>query len=226
VTSTDIGRKVGELLFKAGAINCNRSQPFILAAGWASPVYIDVRTLFGDFEIRRELIDLAYHYLNTEMAPLTFDAIVGAETAGMPFATSLADRTRLPFRYARKRSLGIGRDAQVEGGPVNGMRALLVDDLTTDGTSKLGFAKGMRAAGATVEHVLCVFFHDAFPGTEERLQTAGLKLHALAGWSDLLQVGSGHGLSAEDRSEIERFLADPVAWSARNGGRLTAAIIR
>ncbi len=141
---------------------------------------------------------------------------------GIPFATSLADRTRLPFRYVRKRSLGIGRDAQVEGGPVNGMRTLLIDDLTTDGSSKLGFARGLRAAGATVEHVLCVFFHDVFPGARQRLDDAGLTLHALAGWNDLLRAEAGRSLSAEDRAEIERFLADPVAWSAKHGGRIIA----
>lgn len=222
MTSADIGRRVAELLFKAGAIHCNRSQPFILAAGWASPVYIDVRSLFGDHALRRALIGLARTHLDTLLSGLRFDAMVGAETAGIPFATSLADATGLPLRYVRKRSLGIGRDAQVEGGPVNGMRTLLIDDLTTDGASKLGFAKGLRAAGATVDHVLCVFFHDVFPGARERLAAAGLTLHALAGWNDLLRAESGSDLSAADRSEIEHFLADPVAWSARNGGRLTA----
>ncbi len=81
MTPTDIGYKAGELLFKAGAIHCNRSQPYILAAGWASPVYIDVRSLFGDHELRQESIDLADEYLNTALSPFTFDAIVGAETA-------------------------------------------------------------------------------------------------------------------------------------------------
>jgi orotate phosphoribosyltransferase len=41
------------------------------------------------------------------------------------------------MRYVRKRPLGIGRNAQVEGGSVDGLRVLLMDDLTTDGTSKL-----------------------------------------------------------------------------------------
>lgn len=226
MTGSDIGRRVGELLFKAGAVHCNRSRPFILAAGWASPVYIDVRSLFGDHASRRELIGLARTYLGTTLSSITFECIVGAETAGIPFATSLADEIALPLRYVRKRSLGIGRDAQVEGGPVSGMQALLVDDMTTDGASKIGFAKGLRAAGATVDHVLCVFFHDVFPGARERLAAAGLTLHALAGWNDLLRAESGGGLTAADRSEIERFLTDPVEWSARHGGRLTAPTSR
>ena len=51
-----------------------------------------------------------------------------------------------------------------------------MDDLTTDGDSKLAFARGLRSAGAVVQHVLTIFYHDAFPGARERLSTAGLKI--------------------------------------------------
>ena len=40
------------------------------------------------------------------------------------------------------------------------------------------FGRGLRAAGAIVEHVLTIFYHDVFPGAEARLNNAGLKLHA------------------------------------------------
>ena len=144
--------------------------------------------------------------------------MAGAETAGIPFAGLLADRLGLKFRYVRKHPLGIGRHAQVEGGPVDGLSVLLVDDLTTDGTSKLGFARGLRAAGATVEHVLSVFYHDAFPGAEARLADAGLTVHPLATWADILSAPTA-AFAGDDRATIEGFLADPVGWSVRHGGR-------
>ncbi|MFJ5370402.1 orotate phosphoribosyltransferase, partial [Bosea sp. CER48] len=62
-------------------------------------------------------------------------------------------------------------------------------------------------------------YHDAFPGAGERLAEAGLTLHALATWADVLAADDGGRLAREDRAEIERFLADPVAWSTRHGGR-------
>ena len=219
MTVQEIGREVAQLLYGAGAIHVSRRQPFILAAGWASPVYVDVRLLLGDPELRQAVSDLAARYAAATFPPGSFDAIAGAETAGIPFAAWLADRLALKLRYVRKRPLGIGRNAQVEGGPVEGLRVLLMDDLTTDGGSKLNFARGLRSAGAVVEHVLSIFYHDAFPGADARLQEAGLTLHALANWSDVLRAGTGNGLLPEDRAEIERFLADPVFWSARHGGR-------
>ena len=223
MSANEIGREVAELLFKAGAIHVSRQQPFILAAGWASPVYVDVRLLLGDPDLRQAVSDLAARYAAAAFASGSLDAIVGAETAGIPFAAWLADAMGLKLRYVRKRPLGVGRNAQVEGGPVEGLRVLLMDDLTTDGGSKLNFARGLRAAGAEVEHVLTIFYHDAFPGAGERIKEAGLRLHALANWGDVLRAEGGGGLAPEDRAEIERFLADPVAWSTRHGGRTRLA---
>ncbi|HEV2511482.1 orotate phosphoribosyltransferase [Bosea sp. (in: a-proteobacteria)] len=223
MSANEIGREVAELLFRAGAIHVSRQQPFILAAGWASPVYVDVRLLLGDPDLRQAVSDLAARYAAATFPPGSFDAIAGAETAGIPFAAWLGDRLALKLRYVRKRPLGIGRNAQVEGGSVEGLSVLLMDDLTTDGGSKLNFVRGLRAAGAEVEHVLTIFYHDAFPGADARLQEAGLTLHALANWGDVLLAEGGGGLAPEDRAEIERFLADPVAWSTRHGGRARLA---
>jgi orotate phosphoribosyltransferase len=216
---SDLGHNVATLLFKSEAVHLSRRQPFMLAAGWASPVYVDCRLLFGKAAIRRQVITLAAAYCRATFPAGSFDALAGAETAGIPFAALLAEQLSLDLRYVRKRPLGVGHNAQVEGGAVEGLRVLLVDDLTTDGTSKLDFARGLRAAGATVEHALTIFFHDVFPGTLERLDAAQLKLHALATWTEGLQAMPGDYLAAEDRKIVEQFLADPTGWSMRHGGR-------
>jgi orotate phosphoribosyltransferase len=221
----DIVRQVATLLYEAGAIHVSRRQPFILAAGWASPVYVDCRVLLGKPAVRRKVTALAAEYLGAAFAADAFDAIVGAETAGIGFATLLAEHKGLELRYVRKRPLGVGHNAQVEGGSVEGLRVLLMDDLTTDGASKLAFARGLRAAGASVDHVLTIFYHNAFAGALERLKGAHLTLHALATWTEALDAMPRDTLSSEDRTAIEHFLADPIAWSTRHGGR-TAQVSR
>src|SRR5271154_2966964 len=90
-----IGHRAALLLFQAGAIRISRQQPFILAAGWASPVYVDCRLLIGTAEMRRAITALASDYLSSVLPVATFGAIAGAETAGIPFATMLAEQTGL-----------------------------------------------------------------------------------------------------------------------------------
>jgi orotate phosphoribosyltransferase len=221
----DPGTDMARLLLNAGAIAFSREHPFILAAGWASPVYVDCRRLIGDPAVRREATALAAAKLRRAFGEtLPFDAIAGAETAGIPWACWLAERLALKLRYVRKRALGIGQNAQVEGGPVDGLRVLLVDDLTTDGGSKAAFTRGLRAGGAVVSDALCLFFHGTFPGAAERLAGLGLNLHALATWRDVLAVGQADALPAGDHAELERFVADPVGWSAAHGGRTTPIV--
>ena len=213
------GTAVARLLLEAGGVHVSRGQPFVLAAGWASPVYVDCRVLIDDPARRRALADLATADMHDRLAPDAFDAVVGAETAGIPLAVWLADRWNKKLRYVRKRPLGIGHNAQVEGGRVDGLTLLLVDDLTTDGASKLNFARGIRAAGGTVTDVLTIFYHAAFPGADARLRDAGLTLHALATWRDILADDGPQRLNADDLHTVSSFLADPVAWSTRHGGR-------
>lgn len=221
----DLGAAAARLLLSAGAISFSREHPFILAAGWASPVYVDCRSLIGDPAVRRAMTGLAVAKLRRAFSTaLSFDVIAGAETAGIPWACWMSEQLDLPLRYVRKSALGIGRNAQVEGGPVEGRRVLLVDDLTTDGGSKVAFTRGLRAAGATVSDAFCLFNHGTFPGVAERLAASQLRLHALATWQDVLRVGQDASLPAADHAELERFIADPISWSARHGGRTTPIV--
>lgn len=216
------GATIAKLLFQSRAIGINRHQPYVLAGGWASPVYVDVRRLIAEHAVRGEVTKLAAEYISSDGVDLQCDIIAGAETAGIPFAVMLAEATCQPLRYVRKKPLGIGRNSQVEGGSVDGMRVLLMDDMTTDAASKAGFVKGLRAAGAIVTDILTVFFYDVFPGVDEGLVESGVKLHSLATWGDVLRYAPDDVLSPDDRQELERFLADPVSWSAWHGGRSAA----
>jgi orotate phosphoribosyltransferase len=129
----------------------------------------------------------------------------------------------MPMRYVRKRPLGIGRNAQVEGGAVDGARVLLVDDLATDFASKEAFVRGLRTAGAIVTDLLVIFHNGVFPGGAERLGRLGLTLHAIATWDDILRLPPEDPLLPQaDRAAIERFLLDPAGWSAAHGGRAMA----
>jgi orotate phosphoribosyltransferase len=216
----DPGAAMARILLRAGAIQVSHDRPFMLAAGWASPVYVDCRRLIGEPHVHREVTGFALAYLRRCFGDhLPFDAVAGGETAGIPWASWIADRLGLKLRYVRKRPLGIGRNAQVEGGSVEGMRVLLIDDLATDTGSKVAFARGLRTAGATVTDTVVLFYNRAFPGGEERLTRLGVSLHAVASWADVLKLDAAELPRLPDRAVIEGFLADPGGWSADHGGR-------
>mgnify|MGYP002260554454 CR=1 FL=1 len=95
--------------------------------------------------------------------------VAGGETAGIPYAAWIAERLGLPMQYIRKKPKGFGRNAQIEGDIREGARTLLVEDLTTDGRSKINFCKALRDAGAVVGHVFVNFYYDIFPESKKIL---------------------------------------------------------
>ena len=149
----------------------------------------------------------------------SIDAVAGGETAGIPFAAWLAERLSLPMQYVRKKPKGFGRDAQIEGHLDEGSKVLLVEDLTTDGGSKITFCDALRKAGAEVTDTFVIFFYDIFPDTRKNLADAGINLHSLTTWWDVLKVcKESHQMDSQSIAEIESFLNSPVEWSLSHGG--------
>ena len=208
-----------KMLLEIKAVNFRADEPYTFASGLASPVYIDCRKLISYPHIRSALMDFAVATLYRDVGFEQFDAAAGGETAGIPFAAWIADKMNLPMQYVRKKPKGYGRDAQIEGDIHEGQRVLLVEDLTTDGGSKLKFAQAIRKAGASCEHTLVVFYYDIFKNTHEVMAENGLKLHYLVTWWDVLKVARAQGeFDAKTLDQVEAFLNAPLEWSQAHGG--------
>jgi orotate phosphoribosyltransferase len=208
-----------KILLEVEAVRFMEDKPFIFTSGWASPVYTDCRRLISFPRVRRTLIDFGAATLMREAGFEQFDAVAGGETAGIPFAAWMADRLDLPMLYVRKKPKGFGRNTQIEGHLTEGQRVLLVEDMTSDGRSKINFCNALRAAGARVEHVFVVFFYDIFPEAPGIIRDLGITLHALATWWDVLKAAKASGrFDAGKLAEVEKFMRDPGAWSKAHGG--------
>ena len=127
--------------------------------------------------------------------------------------------------YVRKKPKGFGRNAQIEGTFAAGARVLLVEDLATDGGSKLNFVEALRNAGALCAHTFVVFHYGIFPESIAALEAKGVSLHGLATWWDVIAEAEQSGyLDAGGIAEVRSFLADPESWSAAHGGKTSADI--
>jgi orotate phosphoribosyltransferase len=213
-----------KMLLEVEAVRFMTDKPFIFTSGWASPVYTDCRRLISFPRVRQTLIDFGAAVVLRDAGFEQFDSVAGGETAGIPFAAWMADRLMLPMQYVRKKPKGFGRNAQIEGEIKPGERVLLVEDMTTDGRSKVNFCKALREAGAVVEHVFVFFFYDIFPESKKIFSDLGVTLHALATWWDVLAVAKkSDKFEPVKLAEVEKFMNDPAAWSKAHGGVAEAA---
>jgi orotate phosphoribosyltransferase len=214
------GLTTARILLEIGAVNFRPAEPYTLTSGWTSPVYIDLRKVISFPRARRKITELAAAAITRDVGFESVEAIAGGETAGIPYAAWISEALSLPMLYVRKQPKGFGRNAQIEGYHRDGDRVLLVEDLASDGASKVAFCEALRKAGAVVNHVFVVFFYGVFPGALKTLEEVGVDMHYLANWWDILEVTEeGRYFDKPALDGVRTFLRDPVAWSALHGGR-------
>ena len=214
-----IAEETAKMLLEVGAVLFNSDKPFIFTSGWASPVYTDMRKLIAFPRLRGALLDFAVKTIQREIGYESLDIIAGGETAGIPFAAWISDRLGLPMQYVRKKPKGFGRNARIEGELRDGARTLLVEDLATDGASKVNFCSAIREAGQKCNHTFVFFFYDIFPRAREELRQHDIELHQLTTWWEVLKVArKTRYLPDATLDEVESFLHAPAEWSGAHGG--------
>ena len=215
-----IAGQTAKILLDIKAVNFRPREPYLLASGWASPVYIDCRWVISFLQERREIIKLSAQLLRSSINMNHVDLLAGGETAGIPYSSWLSEELSKPMLYVRKKPKGFGRNSQIEGNVTENSEVLLIEDLATDGGSKLMFVDALRESGLVVKDIFVVFFYGAFPGAQESMERAGVNLHYLANWWDVLdQAEKGNYFSDSDLSNVRKFLKDPTRWSKENGGK-------
>jgi orotate phosphoribosyltransferase len=198
---------IARLLLETDSIVIDLARPFKLVSGRLSPVYVDCRRLISFPKAREAVIAAFVELVEREIGLDQIDVIAGGETAGIPFAAFLAQRLGKPMIYVRKEPKGHGRGGWIEGVLEPGQRVLLVEDLVTDGGSKLRFVEGIAQAGGIVRDCLTVFEYFSeragLRRAREALSARGLRLYSLTNWDEVLEVAAGRFTPAE----LEQVLA-------------------
>jgi orotate phosphoribosyltransferase len=222
--ANDPAEITSRILLETKSVLFSPDQPFTFTSGRVSPVYVDCRRLISFPRARRRLMDLAADLIERAVGHESLDAVAGGETAGIPFAAWIAERLALPMLYVRKKPKGFGRNAQIEGEMAEGARVILIEDLASEGTSKLNFVRAIRAAGGKIDHSFVIFNYGIFPQSLASLEAEGVHLHHLATWWDALRVAQGLGyFTPEQFAAVKAFLEDPDRWSAARGGSRSGA---
>lgn len=213
---------VAEMLLKTGSIQVYKERPFVFVSGRISPVYIDCRRILSFPDAREGIVRHLAEKTERDIGLDKIDVVAGGETAGIPFAAFVSQRIHKPMIYVRKDPKGYGRTKQIEGVLEEGQRVLLVEDLVTDGMSKLRFNIGIRAEKARITHCLCIFEYSSdrlgLHEGRDKLAEHEIELLTLANWDDVLDSGASRNyISAEAGKQILDFLKDPENWGRKMG---------
>ena len=134
-TSTDLARDIDAC--------CRLTGEFTLRSGQVASEYFDKYL----FEAQPDLLDRVADRM-VALVPEGTELLGGLELGGVPLATALSARTRLPALFVRKQAKEYGTCKLAEGPDFAGRRVLLVEDVITTGGAVRDAVRVLRAEGA------------------------------------------------------------------------------
>ncbi len=207
-------RLVAKMLLEIKAINFNVKKPFSLSSGFLSPSYIDCRKIISYPKVRTKITELMIKKIELEIGAEVIKYIIGGETAGIPFASLVADKLQLPLSYVRKKTKEYGKNKLIEGEIFSEMDCLLIEDLMTDGKSKIDFLHKIRDHNIICNYGMVVFNYDIFPETDKRLKENKIDMLYLASWKDVYnEILEDSAFDTLTTKQIKSFIDDPIKWS-------------
>ena len=215
--STSTGKtaqKVAALLFESGAITFRTSRPFKFTSGILSPVYSDNRLLISDVKKREGITDF---FIERIKKLKKFDVIAAVATAGIPHASFVAQKLKLPLVYVRTSKKGHGLENQVEGRIKRGQTALVIEDLVSTGQSSTQAVKALRKLGANADNLLAIFTYN-LNAANENFKKNKINFQALCSLETAVGVAKENGyLKKEQVKTILEWAKDPKNWAKKMG---------
>ena len=96
-------------------------------------------------------------------------------------------------------------------------KAILIEDLATDGGSKVVFVEAMRKAGLIVNDIFVIFYYDIFNLENSVLSKLNVNIHSLCTWKDIISVIEKKNIYKEnDIKNLKKFLSNPDDWRKDN----------
>jgi orotate phosphoribosyltransferase len=201
-------REFVEFSIRAGVL---RFGEFKTKAGRLSPYFFNA----GLFDDGAKLAELGRFYARAALASgIGFDILFGPAYKGITLAAATAIALaglghNVPFCFNRKEPKDHGEGGSIVGAPLRG-RALIIDDVITDGGSKREAIEIIRAAGATPAGVLIALDRQErgqgeFSATQEVSREYGLPVTAIATLADILATLEGRHDGRAQRERIEDY---------------------
>ena len=206
---------IAEKLIDIESVKFSFENHFTLTSGLKSPVYVDCRKIISFIDERELIMNEALSYF--EKNKIQFDLVAGGETAGIPYAAIISEKIKKPMIYVRKKPKGFGQNQQIEGHFKEKEKAILIEDLATDGGSKVVFVEAMRKAGLIVNDIFVIFYYDIFNLENSVLSKLNVNIHSLCTWKDIISViEKKNSYKKNDIKNLKKFLSNPDDWRREN----------
>lgn len=202
--------RVAKALFDVKAVKINVNEPFTFASGIKSPIYCDNRFVLGFSDERDVIVDGFVQAIDSDA-----DVIVGVATAGIPWASFIADRMKKPLAYVRNKPKDHGAGKQIEGAEVKGKKVVVIEDLITTGKSSLIAVDVLQKEGVADMEVKSIFTY-GFDAAKENYNKFNCKFSSLSNFNVLINLLKNTDYLTKEEAEIAlEWSKSPNTWGVK-----------
>lgn len=207
--------EIAKILLELDAVILNPKKPFVFASGIKSPIYCDNRLLISHAKERKQVVE-AFDQLITDHK-IPYDVVAGTATAGIPWASWIADLADKPMIYVRRISKGHGRQNKIEGEIKAGQKAIVVEDLISSGGSSIDTIKTLQDMGVFVTACLAIFTYQ-MKSAELKFSDLKVPLYTLCNFKELVDYACEHQYMTQDhKTMVLEWAKNPKDWGDQYG---------
>jgi uridine monophosphate synthetase len=179
---TNLTKSQERLILDLHTIGAIKFGGFKLKSGIISPYYFDLRLLVS----YPYLLELVSDVFWEKLRILNFDVLVGVPYTAMPIATAIGLKHTQNMIFVRKEVKGYGTKKMIEGDYHKGQKAVVIDDVITNGESKLETISPLEKEGLVIEDIVVLI--DRGQGGPQLLSKHGYKCHSIFTLEDIFKI--------------------------------------
>ncbi|NCD05988.1 MAG: orotate phosphoribosyltransferase [Spirochaetia bacterium] len=217
----EFANQLADIALELGAIKLQVNEPFTWASGYRMPIYNDNRRLLAS-PAARALIADAFSKM-TKALDFDPDNIAGTATAGIPHATTLADKLNKSLSYVRSSSKDHGTNQKIEGlgnsHSYEGQKVLLIEDLISTGGSSIKAVKAIVESDGICPYTLAIFTY-GLDASKEAFDSLDPKCDAYTILDYDTMVKRALEINYIDEAEsiaLKQWREDPFNWGINRG---------
>lgn len=199
---------ISEALLETNAVQLNVKNPFTFVSGIKSPIYCDNRYIIGFPKYRKIIVNAFIDILKNK----DFDIIAGTATAGIPWASFIANELDKPLCYIRAEKKEHGKGKQIEGAECKGKKLILIEDLISTGLSSIKAFEAAKEEGAIGLEIISIFSYE-FEKANKNFENAKIKFSSLSDFSTLIKIAKDKKFISEEDFQIAvEWNKNPEEW--------------
>lgn len=199
---------ISEALLETNAVQLNVKNPFTFVSGIKSPIYCDNRYIIGFPKYRKIIVNAFIDILKNK----DFDIIAGTATAGIPWASFIANELDKPLCYIRAEKKEHGKGKQIEGAECKGKKLILIEDLISTGLSSIKAFEAAKEEGAIGLEIISIFSYE-FEKASKNFENVKIKFSSLSDFSTLIKIAKDKKFISEEDFQIAvEWNKNPEEW--------------